>query len=99
MLDVASSGWVKETINGTTMIRIDDQIRSLITDDIDDGFYGYTEYNGAVHEVRYYAATNERMLVTNKTAFDAILSGHALDADEDGYADTADAAPTDPSVH
>ena len=35
----------------------------------------------------------------NKTAYDAIMAGHELDTDDDGYADTADAAPTDPSVH
>ena len=97
--DVANNGWVKETTNGVTIIRIADAIRSYITDDIHDGLYGYTEYDGRVQQVNYYMNTNEPMIFMNKTAYDAIMAGHALDTDGDGYADTADAAPTDPAVH
>lgn len=97
--DVANNGWIKETTNGVTIIRIADGIRSLITDDINDGFYGYAEYDGRVQQVNYYLSSNEHMLFINKTAYDAILAGHELDTDDDGYADSNDAAPTDPSVH
>ena len=97
--NVASNGWVKETTNGVTIIRIADAIRSYITDDIHDGFYGFTEYDGRVQQVSYFMNSNESMMFMNKTAYDAIMAGHELDTDDDGYADTADAAPTDPSVH
>lgn len=97
--NVASNGWIKETTNGVTIIRIADAIRSYITDDIHDGFYGFTEYDGRVQQVNYYMNTNEPMIFMNKTAYDAIMAGHVLDTDDDGYADTVDAAPTDPAVH
>lgn len=97
--NVAGNGWVKETTNGVTIIRIADAIRSYITDDIHDGFYGFTEYDGRVQQVNYFMNTNEPMIFMNKTAYDAIMAGHVLDTDDDGVADTVDAAPTDPTIH
>lgn len=97
--NVASNGWVKETTNGVTIIRIADAIRSYITDDIHDGFYGFTEYDGRVQQVSYYMAANEPFIFMNKTAYDAIMAGHVLDTDDDGVADTVDPNPTDPNIH
>lgn len=97
--DVVNSGWVKETVNGVTIIRIADAIRSHISGDINDGFYGFAEYDGRVQQLNYYLNTNEPLMFMNKTAYDAILAGHELDTDGDGYADTNDSAPTDYSVH
>lgn len=97
--NISSSGWVKETTNGVTIIRIADAIRSYITDNIEDGFYGFTEYDGRVQQLSYYMNTNEPMMFMNKTAYDAILAGHELDTDDDGYADSNDSAPTDSSTH
>ena len=97
--NVASNGWVKETTNGVTIIRIADAIRSYITDDIHDGFYGFTEYDGRVQQVSYYMSANEPIIFMNKTAYDAIMAGHVLDTDDDGVADTVDPNPTDPNIH
>lgn len=66
VVDVPSTGWVKETTNGIVVIRLADAIRSRITDDISDGFYGFTEYDGRVQQVRYYLDTNEPMMFMNK---------------------------------
>ena len=57
--DVANNGWIKETTNGVTIIRIADGIRSLITNDINDGFYGYAEYDG--RDFPYYCSTHGTM--------------------------------------
>lgn len=96
----SATGWSYQTINNAPILTLSADIRTKVQN-ADDGLFGFAVFMGKVQSVNLYSNStqNESNYLMNKTAYDDILIGHLLDTDEDGYADTADAAPTDPSVH
>ena len=88
-------------INNAPILALSADIRTKVQDNADDGLFGFAVFMGKVQRVRLYSnlTQNESKYLMNKTAYDDILSGHSLDTDGDGYADTVDAALTDPTIH